>query len=201
MINIQEDLTFEKFGYYSNQLTLGSHKLIISKCIKCKNLKESELRQTTELCGSCARKISHPKNLYFCKICNKEISRTTKTNMCKICSNKTRKQIRKRLFGEKNGSWKGGKSLELYPLGWTETFKEQIRYRDKYICQLCHTHEVDCICKLHVHHIDYDKENLNPKNLISLCRKCHPKTNVNRNYWYSYFLNKMKEILNANESN
>ena len=45
--------------------------------------------------------------------------------------------------------------------------------------------------KLDVHHIDYDKKNNDPKNLISLCRKCHMKTNKNRKYWTKYFQNKL----------
>lgn len=36
-------------------------------------------------------------------------------------------------------------------------------------------------------HIDYNKKNCNPKNLITLCRKCHSKTNSNRDYWINYF--------------
>ena len=36
-------------------------------------------------------------------------------------------------------------------------------------------------------HIDYDKDNLDPKNLISLCKSCHMKTNHNRAYWINYF--------------
>lgn len=34
-----------------------------------------------------------------------------------------------------------------------------------------------------VHHIDYDKKNNNPENLITLCHSCHAKTNSNREYW------------------
>ena len=40
-----------------------------------------------------------------------------------------------------------------------------------------------------VHHIDYDKENNNPNNLISLCRNCHAQTNFKREYWTNYFKN------------
>lgn len=38
-----------------------------------------------------------------------------------------------------------------------------------------------------VHHIDYNKFNCNPENLITLCKSCHVKTNHNRNYWINYF--------------
>lgn len=35
--------------------------------------------------------------------------------------------------------------------------------------------------------IDYDKDNLDPNNLISLCNSCHAKTNKNRDYWINLF--------------
>jgi len=34
---------------------------------------------------------------------------------------------------------------------------------------------------------DYDKKNNDPKNLISLCRKCHRKTSDDRNNWIKHF--------------
>ena len=40
---------------------------------------------------------------------------------------------------------------------------------------------------LNVHHIDYNKLNCMPNNLLSLCDKCHRKTNNNREYWTNYF--------------
>ena len=83
---------------------------------------------------------------------------------------------------EKCPSWKGGISFEPYSIDWTDDLKRAIRKRDKYTCQICR--EEPAIC---VHHIDYDKKNCNPNNLIPLCRNCHPKTNHNRNYWIKYF--------------
>ena len=85
--------------------------------------------------------------------------------------------------GKKHPQWQGGKSFEPYPLGWNKTHREQIRYRDKYTCQLCGVPEIECNKKLNVHHIDYDKKNINPENLVSLCNSCHTKTNHNRNKW------------------
>ena len=90
--------------------------------------------------------------------------------------------------GENHPNWQGGKSFEPYPLGWTKTFKEQIRYRDGYRCQLCGTPEIENGRKLDVHHKDYNKNNLDPENLLSLCKRCHPKTNANRNFWLKFFL-------------
>lgn len=83
--------------------------------------------------------------------------------------------------------WLGGKSFEPYGVGWNKTCKEQIRYRDLYRCGLCGTPESELNRRLSVHHIDYNKKNLSEKNLISLCIKCHMKTNTNREHWKKYF--------------
>lgn len=79
-----------------------------------------------------------------------------------------------------------------YSVDWTETLKISIRERDNYICQECGIHQYELFGrhkKLDVHHIDYNKLNCNPNNLITLCRNCHCKTNYNRNYWTKYFHN------------
>ena len=85
--------------------------------------------------------------------------------------------------GEKASNWRGGISFNPYPLGWNKTHREQIRYRDGYVCQFCGIPEAECLKRLSVHHIDYDKDNIKEDNLISLCTRCHSKTNYNRKYW------------------
>jgi len=89
--------------------------------------------------------------------------------------------------GNKHPSWRGGKSFEPYSTDWTETLKRSIRERDHYICQLCSKEPA-----ITVHHIDYNKKNCNPDNLITLCKKCNPKVNFNRDYWKKYFNEKQK---------
>jgi hypothetical protein len=92
--------------------------------------------------------------------------------------------------GAKSWNWLGGKSFEEYTEDWTETLRNSIRERDKLMCQICglHQEELDGFHKrLSVHHIDYDKKNLDPENLITLCISCHTKTNINREYWIKYF--------------
>jgi len=79
-----------------------------------------------------------------------------------------------------------------YPLGWTNTLKESIRQRDDYKCQLCGKVQRKQKRKPPVHHIDYNKENLNPKNLITLCPICNIKANRNREIWTRYFQSKIK---------
>ncbi len=95
-------------------------------------------------------------------------------------------KISESMKGEKSYLWNGGKSFEPYSVDWTKTLRRSIRERDKYICQICGKEpSLDC------HHIDYDKKNCNPDNLITLCRSCHVKTNQNRNYWSKYFNNRV----------
>jgi hypothetical protein len=141
-------------------------------------------------CGSCATKkrikeLGHSPNwlgnkaksrwLNYCSECGVKITYISKK--CKSCATKL----------ENNPNWVGGKSFEPYTLGWNKTYREQIRYRDGYKCQICNKPEVENNRKLHVHHIDYKKDNLNINNLISLCTKCHIKTNFNRDHWKEYF--------------
>lgn len=89
----------------------------------------------------------------------------------------------KDMSGFKNYNWKGGKSFELYGLDWTKLLKHSIRTRDSFVCKICEKNG------WMVHHIDYNKKNNNPNNLITLCHKCHSKTNGNRKYWIEYFKN------------
>ncbi len=82
--------------------------------------------------------------------------------------------------GEKfNPNWRGGISKEPYPFNFNDRLKELIRERDDYKCQLCGVPQVECMEKLHIHHIDHDKDNLNPNNLMAFCRRCHTKVNRN----------------------
>jgi hypothetical protein len=86
---------------------------------------------------------------------------------------------------ENSPRWLGGKSFEPYGTDWTKTLRQSIRERDKYLCQLCFEKQNDTA--FDVHHIDYNKKNCNPDNLITLCRKCHMKTNSNRSYWKKHY--------------
>jgi len=141
--------------------------------------------------------IDHPSYIdgrslktYYCINCGKKIKWTTWVygeKRCRNCSKKGDNNPSFKFRGTGHWNYVNGKSLELYPLGWNNTFKEQIRFRDKYKCRLCGKPEIENNRKLDVHHKDYNKNNLNPNNLISLCKSCHMKTNWNRGYWEEYF--------------
>ena len=89
--------------------------------------------------------------------------------------------------GEKSRFWEGGKSFEPYTIDWTRTLRQSIRERDNNTCQICGKPQAQENRLFCVHHIDYNKRNCDPKNLITLCRICHNKTNVNRKYWIKFF--------------
>lgn len=119
-----------------------------------------------------------------CKVCGVKIAKRTFTFLCRSCANSIRTKL------DKHWNWKGGKSFEPYPHEWNQTFKNKIRHRDNYKCQLCGKLETKYCEKLSIHHIDYDKKNIQPNNLISLCRLCHIKTNYNRKLWLTFFSKK-----------
>jgi len=88
-----------------------------------------------------------------------------------------------KIKGEKNGSWKGGISVNEYGEEFNEDLKTKIRKRDKFRCAICKKNGYD------VHHVDYNKKNNVEENLITLCRSDHAKTNFNRDSWELYFKN------------
>lgn len=102
-------------------------------------------------------------------------------------SKEIREQMSKTRLGDGNGNWRGGTSKLPYAFEFTEELKERIRDRDNHICQKCGVPEAECVLKLAIHHIDYDKQNCLPSNLISLCKKCNSEVNSNRKYWQSFF--------------
>jgi len=102
----------------------------------------------------------------------------------KMCSKKC---IYEYYSGENAFRWEGGISFEPYSPEFNKKLKRYIRKRDNYTCQECKSIEG----KLDVRHMDYNKKNSNPDNLILLCTSCHMKTNANRNFWKEYFKNKL----------
>lgn len=102
------------------------------------------------------------------------------------------------LYGENNPNWKGGISYEPYCCIWNDKeFKDDIKKRDRYYCQCCGITRYISFkvfeCDLNIHHIDYNKKNCNPKNLIAVCRRCNSIANSNRIKWKEFY----KEKINA----
>jgi len=85
---------------------------------------------------------------------------------------RAKKLIQKR-SGKKSHLWKDGASFGKYGVEFNNQLKREIRKRDKLKCRLCGEKENGR--KLDSHHIDSDKNNNKPENLIALCHSCHMK--------------------------
>jgi len=95
--------------------------------------------------------------------------------------------------GADNFNWKGGISFEPYCEAWKDReYKQDIRDRDGNRClnPYCDSPNRN---DLTIHHIDYDKKNCRPSNLITVCRSCNSKANTDRKwhrYWYNSIINR-----------
>lgn len=208
-----ENLTGKKFGKltgikYSRSIKRHSYWIFRCDCGKIKEIRLDDVKNGRIKSCKCSHKDRIPWNknkkgykspyrmtgvTKNCLSCGKEIyCINAKKERKKFCSKECMKFW---LKGERSPGWQGGKSFELYGIDWTLELKEKIRQRDNYICRVCGIYQNQLDRKLDVHHIDYLKENLNSKNLISLCKPCHMKTNFNRENWERYFKDKIKENL------
>lgn len=111
-------------------------------------------------------------------------------------SEETKKKLSE-YCGEKASNWRGGISFEPYCIRFNKKFKNYIRNKFNNECFLCNKLETDNLInnkihKLHVHHIDYNKNSIcNGKEwaFVPLCSRCHGKTSHNRWYWFNLLIN------------
>jgi hypothetical protein len=94
--------------------------------------------------------------------------------------------------GINSSQWKGGISCEPYCPEWRDIeYKNSIKERDGYVCQ-----NPDCWgkdSKLVIHHINYNKKDCSPINLITVCSSCNSRANSNRELWEQKFNKFIKE--------
>lgn len=102
--------------------------------------------------------------------------------------------------GKRNSNWKGGITPKRYPSAFWQ-LRETIRIRDDKTCQLCGALESEFNRALDVNHIDHDKSNLSPMNLITLCRSCNSKINGREKVYYQLLLEaRVKEMYEGDDS-
>jgi len=98
-----------------------------------------------------------------------------------------------RMCGSNNSNWKGGIGIEPYCDAWADKeYKADIKERDNSICMnpdCWNTSETLCL-----HHIDYDKKNCSPLNLITLCASCNARANFSRENHTFYYQDLMTEF-------
>jgi len=89
-------------------------------------------------------------------------------------------------FGSGHPNWQGGISYEPYCPVWKDKeYKQDIRNRDGNKCLNPYCSKNGS--KLHIHHIDYNKKNCHPSNLITVCNSCNSRANIDRDWhttWY-----------------
>lgn len=73
-------------------------------------------------------------------------------------------------YNKENPAWNGGSSFKPYDWRFNDALKEKVKKRDNYTCQICGSKK-----KLVVHHKDWNKQNSNSSNLVTLCASCHGK--------------------------
>lgn len=95
--------------------------------------------------------------------------------------------------GPASSSWKGGISFEPYCEAWKDKeYKQDIKDRDGNKClnPYCDSPDKN---DLSIHHIDFNKKNCHPDNLITVCRSCNSRANKDRDWhkaWYQAIMNK-----------
>lgn len=96
------------------------------------------------------------------------------------------KGMSKHFSGDLSHNWRGGLAAEPYCPVWLDReFKADIRQRDGDQCQ-----NPDCrgnSDKLCLHHINYDKKDCHPNNLITLCYSCNGRANFDREWHAGYY--------------
>lgn len=99
--------------------------------------------------------------------------------------------------GKNNPSWIDGRSYEPYTSEFNKNLKNKIRLRDLDMCYLCEytqfEHLRDYDCSLHTHHINYDKKDSSPNNLITLCIRCNSIVNTDRIIWQHILENAIRK--------
>jgi len=94
------------------------------------------------------------------------------------------------MCGSNSPCWRGGISCDPYCQDWTQQLKDYIKYRDGYRCLNTDCRSIDKE-DLVVHHVDYNKKHCEQDNLVTVCRSCNGRANIDREWhtaWYQALL-------------
>lgn len=102
--------------------------------------------------------------------------RKHKCTICYLLQNK----------GENHPNYISGCGVSDYCPTWTDKeYKEALVQRDNNICQNPYCYHTTG--RLSIHHIDYDKKNCHPSNLITVCIGCNGRANTDRDWHKSWY--------------
>ena len=159
---------------------IGLHKLNI--IFVKKEFEKENYKLLTNMYENCNQKLK-----YICPNNHKHYISWNKWQQGRRCPKCRQEEYIIKYSGKDSPNWKGGISCEPYCDIWIDKeYKESIKERDGNRCL-----NPDCwktSNRLGVHHINYDKKNCEPENLITLCVSCNSRANYNRNYWKELYL-------------
>lgn len=154
--------------------------------------KISKTKKGTKLSEETKRKISIGNKGKI--ISEEQKAIISKARKGRTMSEAQKRKISKTLTGRKlcrrsnknHWNWQGGISKHGYCDAWSDKeYKEAIKERDNYKCQNPECWGIKCI--LSIHHINYNKEDCHPSNLITLCLSCNTRANFNKDKWGKLF--------------
>jgi len=160
-------------------------------CANSWKVGKTRSKKVTSKCAVCGNKFEHYEKIvrrYCSRECfgmgHKEWMLTNNPFRGMSHSEET-----KRKMMEAKGNFTGERSFNDYTEDWCRVRVDVYR-RSGFMCSVCCRKR----CRLSAHHIDYNKKNNDPDNLIALCDSCHSKTNTRREYWKNYFMEDYKNV-------
>ena len=153
-------------------------------------MRSPESRQRKSVSNKRAHTQPEIKRKYLCSLQSESYKKSQSETMLRLWNDKD--YIEKVLSGKAKNY--GGQFVGQKYIGF-DAVRELIRNRDDNKCQIC-----DSKNNIQVHHIDFDNNNQNPQNLVSLCRTCH-RIHTHRNRGTPYGKNMQLELTNVAEKN
>lgn len=208
---IDEEATFEKFGYYQGDLKPKSRKKIVAVCDDCGKVRFLNKADYHALCLSCVFK-GAKSPLWkgglvkrICEFCGKEFPvkpSEIKRGQGRFCNHECYgKWLSKNLRGKNSPSWKNGASFEPYCHKFNEDFKEYIREKFGRVCFLCPKTEEENGQRLSVHHVNGNKncgcDDDETCQFVPLCVSCHGKMLSKKVNWEKRIKDKLRTKLNG----
>jgi hypothetical protein len=183
----------KEFSYLANTTRKHPKKFCSHACysLSLKNkIPWNKLVSVVKICLHCGKEFhGSPKHTIKKKYCSKICAGAASRGHVSWSRGLDKSDSRvAKWSGSNHGNWKGGVVRYHYPAIFKYARKER-RKIDNFTCQECRQTEQQLGYPLSVHHIDYNKQNNELYNLISLCKSCHAQTNFKRDDWAKYFKN------------
>jgi len=125
------------------------------------------------------------------KLSKETINKISSKNKGRKHSEESKLNMRLCKLGDKNPAWTGGSFDPYCPIFSNKDFKQMIKDRDGHRCLNPYCNKKSKI--LDIHHINYDKQECDSMNLITICKSCNASANANREWhkeWYSTIIKK-----------